>query len=109
VPAAAGRTLAAPGTALEYAPGVESDDAVVVEVVSGETEAEIVCGLLRSAGFECGYRDTAADDSALEEFIASGPRDILVHARDLEAARAVLGEAERRADTPLDLPPGPGH
>lgn len=71
------------------------DDAVVVKVVSDETEADIVCGLLRSAGMECGYRDTEMIESSLEDFTASGPREILVHAADLEAARALLGEAER--------------
>jgi Putative prokaryotic signal transducing protein len=73
----------------------ELDNPVVVTVVAGETEAEVVCGLLRSAGFECGYRDTEALDSALEEFIAAGPREILVHESDLEAARALLADAER--------------
>ena len=70
------------------------EDAVVLKVVGDETEAEIVCGLLRSAGLECGYRDTDAIDSPLEDFTAAGPREILVHAADLEAARALLGEAE---------------
>jgi hypothetical protein len=74
-----------------YAAAIE--DAVVVKVVSDETEAEIVCGLLRSAGIECGYRDTEAIDSPLEDFTAAGPREILVHAADLEAARELLGEA----------------
>ena len=41
---------------------MESNESVVLTVVSGETEAEIVCGLLRSAGFVCGYRDTQAID-----------------------------------------------
>lgn len=76
-----------------YPAGME--DAVVLKVVSDETEADIVCGLLRSAGLECGYRDTEAIDSSLEDFTAAGPREILVHASDLEAARALLGEAER--------------
>lgn len=71
------------------------DDAVVLKVVSDETEAEIVCGLVRSAGMECGYRDTEAIDSALEDFTAAGRREILVHASDLESARTLLGEAER--------------
>jgi hypothetical protein len=70
------------------------DDAVVVKVVSGEPEAELVCGLLRSAGIECGYRDTEAIDSPLEDFTAAGPREILVHEKDLEAARALLVEDE---------------
>jgi Putative prokaryotic signal transducing protein len=68
------------------------DDTVVVKIVSGEPEAQLVCGLLRSAGIECGFRDTDAVDSQLEEFIASGPREIIVHRADLEAARALVGE-----------------
>ena len=75
-----------------YAAAIEN--AVVLKVVSGEPEAEIVCGLLRSAAIECGHRDTEAIDSPLEDFTAAGPREILVHAADLEAARALLGEAE---------------
>jgi Putative prokaryotic signal transducing protein len=70
------------------------DDPVVVKVVSDESEAEIVCGLLRSAGIECGYRETDAIDSSLEDFTAVGPREILVHPSDLEAARALLGAAQ---------------
>ena len=72
---------------------MERDEGVVVTVVSGETEAEVVCGLLRSAGIECAYRDTQAIDSPLEDFIASGPREILVREADAEAARALLEAA----------------
>jgi hypothetical protein len=60
---------------------VAADDTVVVKVVSGESEAQVVCGLLRSAGLECAYRDT-------------GAREILVHRADLEAAKALLADAE---------------
>ena len=67
---------------------------MVLMVVSGETEAEAVCGLLRSAGFECGYRDTEAVDSPLEQFTASGRREILVHEADLVDARAVVEQAQ---------------
>jgi hypothetical protein len=59
-------------------------------VVSGESEAEVVCGLLRSAGIECGYRDTEAIDSPLEDFMAAGSREILVHASDLDRAKELL-------------------
>ena len=62
----------------------------MVKQVSDDSEAEIVCGLLRSAGIECGYRDTEAIDSPLEDFTAAGPREIIVHATDLESARALL-------------------
>jgi hypothetical protein len=69
------------------------EQTVVLTVVPGETEAEVLCGLLRANGIECGYRDTDAIDSALEDFMASGPREILVHEADLETARALLPES----------------
>lgn len=75
-----------------YAPVM--DDPVVVKVVSDEPEADIVCGLLRSAGLECGHRETDAIDSSLEDFAPVGPREILVHRSDLKTARGLLGEGE---------------
>jgi putative signal transducing protein len=69
---------------------VGSDEGVVVTVVSGEPEAEVVCGLLRSSGIECAYRDTEAIDSPLEDFTAAGRQEILVRPADLEAARELL-------------------
>lgn len=71
---------------------MEPDDVVVVKVVSGEPEAEVVCGLLRSVGIKCTYRDTEAIDSPLEDFTAAGPREILVHSSDEAAARELLAE-----------------
>jgi putative signal transducing protein len=70
---------------------MSSSEVVVVTVVSSETEAEVACGLLRSAGLKCAYRDTDAIDSELEDFMAAGPREILVEASDLEVARELLG------------------
>ena len=70
------------------------DEGVVVTTVSDEIEAEVVCGLLRSAGIECGHRVTEATDSALEGIAADGPREVLVHQTELEAARAVLADAQ---------------
>jgi hypothetical protein len=69
---------------------VGADGAVVVKVVSSQSEAEVVCGLLRSAGIECAHRDTDAVDSSLEDFMAAGAQEILVHASDLEAAKELL-------------------
>jgi hypothetical protein len=66
------------------------DEGVRLTTVPSEVEAEIVCGLLRSAGIECGHRVTAETDSLLEAFSADGPREILVHKSDLGAARALL-------------------
>jgi putative signal transducing protein len=67
------------------------EETVVVKVVDDEPEAQIVCGLLRSNGIECGYRDTEQIESSLEDFTASGPREIFVRPSDAEAARALLG------------------
>jgi hypothetical protein len=71
---------------------VGAPDEVVVKVVSGEPEADIACGLLRTAGIECRYRETEAIDDPLEDFTASGPREILVSAADAEAARQLLAD-----------------
>lgn len=70
------------------------DEGVPVTTVSDEIEAEVVCGLLRSAGIECGHRVTEATDSALEGIAADGPREILVHETELDTARAVLADAQ---------------
>jgi len=70
---------------------VGADGAVVVKVVSSQSEAEVVCGLLRSAGIECAHRDTDAIDSSLEDFMAAGAQEILVHESDLKTAKELLG------------------
>jgi len=67
---------------------------VVLKIVSSEEEAEIVCGLLRAGGFECGSRVTEEVDSALEGYTGSGPREILVHVADLAAAKGLLADPE---------------
>ena len=72
---------------------MERDEGVVLTVVPGEQEADIVCGLLQSNGIDCAYRDTEAIDSPLEDFIAAGAREILVRASDLEAARELLPDS----------------
>jgi putative signal transducing protein len=72
---------------------MERDEGVVLTVVSGEQEADIVCGLLQSNGIDCAYRDTEAIDSPLEDFIAAGAREILVRESDLEAARELLPDS----------------
>ncbi|HEY2311927.1 MAG TPA: DUF2007 domain-containing protein [Gaiellaceae bacterium] len=70
------------------------DGTVVLKVVSGQSEAEVVCGLLRSAGIECAYRDTEAIDSSLEDFMAAGAREVIVREADLEAAKELLADAQ---------------
>jgi hypothetical protein len=69
---------------------VEQGEGVVLTVVSGGPEADVVAGLLRSNGIDCAIRDTEAIETPLEEFTAAGPREILVRPSDLEAARELL-------------------
>jgi len=71
---------------------MEHSEGVVVKVVADGPEADIVCGLLRSAGIDCAYRDTEEIDSPLEDFTAAGSREILVRPADLDAARALLAD-----------------
>ena len=70
---------------------MQADDSVVVTVVSSASEADVACGLLRSAGIECAHRDTQTIESSVEDFIPAGPQEILVNAADLHAARELLG------------------
>jgi Putative prokaryotic signal transducing protein len=72
---------------------MEPGEGVVLTVVASEGEADIVCGLLRTAGIDCDYRDTDAIDSSLEEFTPAGPREIIVHEADLDAARELIAES----------------
>ena len=73
---------------------VAAEEPVVVTVVPSESEAEVVCGLLRSAGIKCAHRDTDEIDSPLEDFMAAGAQEILVGAADLEAAKALIADAQ---------------
>lgn len=72
---------------------MSQDQTVVLTVVPNETEAELLCGLLRANGIECAHRETDAIDSPVEDFIPAGPREVMVYERDLEAARALLPES----------------
>lgn len=69
---------------------MQAEGIAVLTVVSGQSEAEVLCGLLRSAGIECAHRDTDAIDSSLEDFMAAGAQEVLVHESDLEAAKELL-------------------
>ncbi len=71
------------------------DKGVPVRTVPNEVEAEMACGLLRSAGIDCGHRVTEETDSMLEGFASDGPREILVDESDLSAARALLADTPR--------------
>lgn len=67
-----------------------SDGLVVVDVFGTEQEAEVVCGLLRSAGIECLTRQTNVGAGASDGMSVVGPYEVVVRAEDLEAAREVV-------------------
>jgi Putative prokaryotic signal transducing protein len=66
------------------------DELVVAEVVGTESEAELLCSLLRSAGIECTRRLTNLGAGASDGLSVGGPHEIVVRRQDLEAAREAL-------------------
>jgi Putative prokaryotic signal transducing protein len=68
------------------------EDRTPVTSAANRFEADMVCGLLRTAGLKCGI-DTGASDSAFAGVLA-GQITIVVHAADLDAARTILAGAD---------------
>jgi hypothetical protein len=66
------------------------DELVPVEVTGSEAEAEMLCGLLRTAGIRCMHRLTNRGAGAFEGMPMGGPREVVVRPEDLESAREVL-------------------
>ena len=60
----------------------------VLTTVSTEQEAEMICGLLRSADIVCDHRTTQSGTKF------GGAREVLVRPEDLEDARSLLPQAE---------------
>jgi Putative prokaryotic signal transducing protein len=63
---------------------------VALTVVNNESEAEVVCGELRSAGIECAHRPATSAGMG-SPFM--GPHEVLVKEEDLEAARELVATA----------------
>jgi Putative prokaryotic signal transducing protein len=69
-----------------------TDDVVRLTVVANELEAEMIRSLLSTAGIESIQRYTDFGAGALDGMPSGGgPREILVHAGDLDAARELIG------------------
>lgn len=68
------------------------DDLVVVDVVGSEPEAEVICGLLRSAGIRCLHRLTDRGAGAADGMPSGGPRQVVVNREDADSAREILQE-----------------
>ena len=69
-----------------------TDELAVVEVVATEPEAELLCGLLRSADIRCGYRQTNLGAGASDGMPVGGPFEVVVRPEDLSSARELLRE-----------------
>jgi hypothetical protein len=68
-----------------------SDDLVRLTIVANELEAEMVRSLLSTAGIESMQRYTNFGAGALDGMPSGGgPREILVHADDFDAARELV-------------------
>ena len=72
---------------------------VVLDVVATEQEAEVICGLLRSAGIECLTRQTDVGAGASDGLSVAGPYEVVVRAEDVEPAREVLRSSAREQPT----------
>lgn len=71
-----------------------------VTVVPNLAEAELIKGVLLEQGIPSMIRRTAGFD--VPDFLAAGPRDVLVPAGGAEAARELLSEVERAVGTDAD-------
>jgi Putative prokaryotic signal transducing protein len=66
------------------------DELTRVTVVHDETEAEMVCALLRTAGVRAFHRQTNAGAGAADGMPQVGAQEVVVAAGDLDRAREVL-------------------
>jgi len=67
------------------------DDLVAVDVVKTEAEAELICSLLRTAGITSIHRPANQGAGAFDgATFGGGPREVVVNAGDLDAAREIL-------------------
>lgn len=68
---------------------------ITLTVVDDEAEAELLCGLLRANGIECGYRKTdVAAGAWISGFATGGPLEVLVDEGDLAVARELVPVAK---------------
>lgn len=74
------------------------DEPVVIHVVATEQEADVLCGLLQSAGIECLTRQTNLGAGASDGLAVIGPYEVVVAPKDVEAARELLTGHAATAD-----------
>lgn len=87
-----GRTTASHERALKIDPELSRGEPVKVARAANQTEAEFLQGLLLEAGMPSLVRRSPGFD--VPDFMAAGPRDVLVPGAGADAARQVLLEAD---------------
>jgi hypothetical protein len=66
------------------------DDLATLTVVRNETEAEMICALLRTAGVRSFHRQTNAGAGFGDGMPQTGAHEVVVEAADLERAKEAL-------------------
>jgi hypothetical protein len=90
------------GRARKINPEYTEGDLVRVAGGRNQAEAELIQGLLLEEGVPSILRRTAGFD--VPDFLAAGPRDVLVPAAGAQAAREVLLEADMAPPAPRPAP-----
>ena len=67
---------------------------VSLTVTPYESEAEVICGMLRANGIACGYDQTNFGAGAADGFPHGGPVEIFVSEGDAQKARQLLDAAD---------------
>jgi hypothetical protein len=88
-------------------PQLAEGELVRVAGARNQAEAEFIQGLLLEEGVPSVLRRTAGFD--VPDFLAAGPRDVLVPATGLQTAREVLLQAELITEEPTRPLTTPGH
>ncbi|MHB1569600.1 MAG: putative signal transducing protein [Solirubrobacteraceae bacterium] len=97
--------------ALKVRPELTQGDLVSVARAANQAEAELIQGLLLNNGVPSMLRRSAGFD--VPDFLAAGPRDVLVPAAAVASARELLNPERRTTWTPgtsaadTDRPPAP--
>jgi hypothetical protein len=87
-------------------PQLAEGDLVRVAGAGNQAEAEFIQGLLLEEGVPSMLRRSAGFD--VPDFLAAGPRDVMVPISGADAARQILLQAEIVADGPAQWPVRPG-
>ncbi len=87
-------------------PEYTGGDPVKVGFASNLAEAQLIQGILLEEGIPSFERRMRGFD--VPDFLAAGPRDILVPAAGAEAARALLAHSGEHARSPTPSPPASG-